>query len=78
MGYATVWCVGSAGSITRFPVVASVTALYIFGEKNDGGANAKAVKKLTACWSHSGADIYVVEPKTGNDLNDAWRSEVAP
>jgi len=77
MGYTPAWAVGSASGIARFPVVAGVTTLRIFGEKGDGGANAKAVKKLTACWSHSGADIYVVEPKTGNDLNDAWRGEVA-
>ena len=76
MGYAPAWCVGSAGSIACFPVVASVTSLYIFGERGDNGANAKAVKKLTACWSHSGADIFVVEPEVGNDLNDAWRGEV--
>jgi putative DNA primase/helicase len=77
MGYAPVWCVGSAGSIARFPVVAGVTSLYIFGEKGDGGANTKAMKKATAGWRHSGADIFVVEPKVGNDLNDAWRAEVA-
>ncbi len=77
MGYTPAWCVGSAGSIARFPVVAGVTTLRIFGERGDNGANAKAVKKLTACWRHSGADIFVVEPEVGNDLNDAWRSEVA-
>ncbi len=77
MGHAPAWAVGSASGIARFPVVAGVTSLYIFGEKGDGGANAKAVKKLTTCWSHSGADIYIVEPQTGNDLNDAWRGEVA-
>jgi hypothetical protein len=76
MGYAPAWCVGSSGSIARFPVVAGVTTLRVFGERGDGGANAKAVKKLTAGWSHSGADIFVVEPKIGNDLNDAWRGEV--
>jgi hypothetical protein len=72
MGYSPAWAVGSASGIARFPVIPSVTSLYIFGEKADGGANAKAVKKLTADWSSSGADIYVIEPKVGNDLNDAW------
>lgn len=77
MGYAPAWAVGSASGIARFPVVAGVTTLRIFGERGDNGANAKAVKKLTACWSHSGADINIIEPKTGNDLNDAWRGEAA-
>lgn len=76
IGYSPAWAVGSASGIARFPVVAGVTTLRVFGEKDDGGANAKAVKKLTACWSHSGADVYIIEPKTGNDLNDASRGEV--
>jgi putative DNA primase/helicase len=77
MGYIPAWAVGSANGIAKFPVIEGVTTLHIFGEKGDNCTNANAVKALTARWKNSGSDIYVVEPKVGNDLNDAWRSEVA-
>ena len=69
------WAVGSAGSIARFPVIEGITTLKIFGEKNDNGANANAIKELVKRWKNSGADIFVIEPIIGNDLNDALRSE---
>jgi hypothetical protein len=78
MGYAPTWALGSAGAIARFPVVAGVTTLRIFGERGDNGANANAVKKLATRWKNSGADIFVIEPRTGDDLNDALRSEPTP
>jgi len=70
MGYSPSWAVGSAGSIARFPVIEGITTLKIFGEKNDNGANANAIKELVKRWKNSGADIYAIEPKNGNDLND--------
>ena len=78
MGYSPAWALGSASAIARFPVIDGVTTLRIFGERGDNNTNANAVKALTARWRNSGADIYVIEPKAGNDLNDALRSEVAP
>lgn len=78
LGYPPVWCVGSASGIARFPVIPGVTTLQVFGEKGDGGANAKAVKQLVQRWRHSGADIYVIDPKIGNDLNDVLMSEMLP
>jgi hypothetical protein len=78
LGYSPAWALGSASAIARFPVVAGVTTLRIFGEKGDNGANAKAVKQLVTRWQHSGADIYVIDPKIGNDLNDALMSESLP
>jgi hypothetical protein len=78
LGYPPAWALGSASGIARFPVVAGVATLRVFGEKNDGGANAKAVKQLVQRWQHSGADIYVIDPKIGNDLNDVLMSETTP
>jgi len=71
MGFAPAWCVGSASAIARFPMIAGITTLHIFGERGDGGANARAIKQLKQRWKHSGADIYVINPTIGNDLNDA-------
>jgi hypothetical protein len=71
MGFAPAWCVGSASAIARFPMIAGITTLHIFGERGDGGANARAIKQLKRRWKHSGADIYVINPTIGNDLNDA-------
>jgi len=78
MGYAPAWALGSAGAIARFPVIDGITTLRIFGERGDNNANSNAIKQLTRRWKHSGADIYTINPKTGNDLNDARRSERRP
>ena len=77
LGYTPTWCVGSASGIARLPVIADVSTLHIFGEKDDNDANAKAVKTLKARWRNS-ADIYVIEPEIGDDLNDALRGAVTP
>jgi Toprim domain len=74
MDYTPAWAVGSAGAIANFPIIQGVKTLRIFGERNDGGANERAVRKLSKRWRNSVADIYVVDPGIGHDLNDIVRA----
>lgn len=74
LGYEPAWAVGSAGAIATFPVIAGIKHLRVFGERNDGSANERATRELIKRWRNSGADISVVEPKAGDDLNDVLRA----
>ena len=71
-GYRPVWALGSAGAIRKFPVLDGIDALTIFTERNDGGANARAVEEVSARWHDAGREVFTVEMLVGDDLNDAW------
>ncbi|MGZ6022701.1 MAG: DUF7146 domain-containing protein [Rhizomicrobium sp.] len=75
-GYRPVWALGSAGAIARFPVLGGVGSLTVFAEKNDGGANARAVAEASARWQDAGREVFTVEPVVGDDINDTWREAV--
>jgi hypothetical protein len=69
-GWRPVWAAGSAGAIGRFPVLAGVESLVIFGE-NDAGTNAKEAAKCSARWVEAGRDVRIHNPPDGyGDLND--------
>jgi putative DNA primase/helicase len=71
-GYTPTWVLGSAGAIARLPVLRGIKKLFVFGEMNDGGANARAVQACADRWQEdSKARIFVVKPLEGNDMNDA-------
>ena len=72
-GFRPTWAVGSAGAIAAFPVLSNIRTLSIFGEVNDGGANARAAQACAIRWQDADADILVIEPLIGGDLNDVWR-----
>jgi hypothetical protein len=73
-GYAPTWALGSAGAIASLPKLRGIGQLYIFGEVNDGGANSNAAQTCADRWREkkSKTKIFVINPKDGNDLNDAW------
>jgi putative DNA primase/helicase len=75
-GYRPVWPLGSAGAIGKFPVLGGIDALTILTERNDGGANVRAVAEVSARWHDAGREVLTVEMLIGDDMNDAWR-EVA-
>ena len=72
-GFRPTWAVGSAGAIAAFPVLPNIRTLSILGEVNDGGANARAAQACAIRWQEADADILVIEPLIGGDLNDVWR-----
>ena len=72
-GFRPTWAVGSAGAIAAFPVLPDIRTLSILGEVNDGGANARAAQACAIRWQEADADILVIEPLIGGDLNDVWR-----
>jgi putative DNA primase/helicase len=72
-GFRPTWAVGSAGAIAAFPVRTGIKALSILGEVNDGSANARAAQACAIRWQEADADIFVIEPLIGGDLNDVWR-----
>jgi putative DNA primase/helicase len=74
------WALGSAGGIAGLPAIANIKMLHILGEVNDGGANERAAETCAARWSEAGstADIIVIEPLVGGDMNDLWCEVKAP
>jgi hypothetical protein len=72
--YTPAWALGSAGAIASLPKLRGIAKLFIFGEVNDGGANSRAAQACADRWREkkSKAKIFVINPKDGNDLNDAW------
>lgn len=74
-GFHPTWALGSAAGIAGLPAIANVETLHIFGEVNDGGANERAAETCAMRWSEAGsnAQVIVVEPLVGADMNDVWR-----
>lgn len=71
LGFRPTWSVGSAGAIARFPVLHGIEALTILTE--DCEANSRAVESCGNRWLAEGAEVILVAPKSGKDLNDALR-----
>ncbi|MGO8738795.1 toprim domain-containing protein [Rhodoblastus sp.] len=69
MGFAPVWALGSAGAIGKLPLLHVVQELIVLAEI-DGGANANAVKEVTARWHADGRRVVVAHPQIGRDAND--------
>jgi putative DNA primase/helicase len=74
MGLRPVWALGSAGAIANFPLLPGIGGLHIFLENDE--ANKKAAKICSDRWLDADRTVLIVEPLTGNDLNDELR-EVA-
>jgi hypothetical protein len=70
-GLRPAWCLGSAGRIGNFPVLAGVDSLTIFGELGDGGTNRRNAEQCASRWRAEDRDVLWVRPLIGNDLNDA-------
>jgi hypothetical protein len=74
-GYTPTWALGSAGGIAKFPLLSGIDAISILTERDDRGANERAVGELQKRWFER--EILVVEPLVGGDLNAAWSADHA-
>jgi len=72
-GLRPTWCLGSAGPIGDFPVLAGIESLTIFGELDDGGTNRRMAEQCASHWrAAADREVHWVRPLIGNDLNDAF------
>ena len=71
LGFRPAWAMGSAGGIAKLPVLPGVEALTILTERDETGANERATTECAERWHAVGREVILVEPRTGNDVNDA-------
>jgi len=71
LGFRPAWALGSAAPIAKFPVLGGVECLSLLTERDE--ANARAVEGCARRWHAAGREVIVIEPKSGNDINDAIR-----
>lgn len=65
-----VWVVGSAGSITTFPLLPGIECLTIFADNDTPGLDAARV--CARRWQRAGIEARIIAPRgTGEDWNDA-------
>jgi hypothetical protein len=72
------WCLGSAGAIAAFPVLAGVESLTIFRERDDttGDLNKANVRASTECarrWQEADREVLFATPEHG-DMNDVLQA----
>ena len=70
MGFNGVWALGSATGIQALRLLPGVQTLIVLAEY-DGGANAHAIKEVSAKWRADGRKVLVAYPEIGKDMNDA-------
>jgi putative DNA primase/helicase len=69
LGYGPTWALGSTGGISFFPIVDSVKALLILGERGD--PSAQAIKFCGTRWKNAGRRVRFGMPDPEfSDLND--------
>jgi putative DNA primase/helicase len=68
LGHAPAWALGSAGNISKFPLIDGVKQLKILGET--GEASAQAIELCGRRWYSARRAVQIVMPETGSDLND--------
>jgi putative DNA primase/helicase len=75
-GFAPVWALGSAGAISRFPVIEHVQRLLILMENDAKGTNARCSRICTARWRRAGKQVrHVLPDERFSDLNDVLIAE---
>jgi hypothetical protein len=74
LGYAPAWALGSAGAISRFPLLDGVTRLRPLGENDE--TNARAIKTVSQRWYRAGRKVQSVMPSAGSDLNDELMAQI--
>lgn len=70
-GWCPVWSCGSAGAISKFPVLAGVEALTIFCDLDDKGAGLTAARTCADRWRTAGREVRIEMPPEGTDWFDA-------
>jgi hypothetical protein len=68
LGVGPTWALGSAGSISGFPILEGVEQLIILGET--GAASREAINFCARRWKKAGRRVRVAMPEIGDDLND--------
>jgi putative DNA primase/helicase len=88
LGFRPVWATGTAGSvgadgvgkggIAGFPVLDGVECLSLLLERDDNGANAKAIEACTRQWLAAGKQVFYAEPPEDcGDVNDALQKRIS-
>jgi hypothetical protein len=72
-GFSPAWALGSAGAISKFPVISGVQQLIILAEPGTETAVGYCGKR----WRGAGRQVRIVKSAVGSDLNDALMSEIA-
>lgn len=75
LGFRPAWALGSVGAVEAFPALPAIEALTILEEA--GAPSIKAVERCGRTWSEAGAEVIVVAPKVGSDINDSLRGVAA-
>lgn len=65
-----VWVVGSAGSISDFPLLSGIECLTVFADADETGH--RAAEACARRWAAGGHEAQIVSPKAFGDWND-WR-----
>jgi putative DNA primase/helicase len=69
-GFAPAWALGSAGAISKFPVLPGIEALTILAETDDGGASERAILECFGRWTAAGRQVFSVTSMIGGDASD--------
>jgi putative DNA primase/helicase len=70
LGYRPAWALGSAIAIGKFPVLAGIDALTIFGETDDSGDNLTNAKACARRWTEADREAWLLRPNIAGDMND--------
>lgn len=73
LGFRPAWALGMAGGIAKLSVVSGIECLTILTERDETGANERATNECGERWHATGREVNLVDPKFGNDVNDALR-----
>lgn len=73
MGYAPAWSLGDANGIAKLPLIDGIESLSIFAEHDESGTNQRASQECGGRYREAGREVFLIHPKEGKDLNDAWQ-----
>jgi hypothetical protein len=66
-GWAPIWALGSAGGISRFPVLDGIEALTIFADQDETGT--AAARTCADRWAAAGREVRIATPHNGDWLD---------
>jgi putative DNA primase/helicase len=69
LGLRPAWALGSAGEITKFPVLNGIECLTLLREHDE--ANKRASDACAARWHAAGREVINFLPRAGKDVNDS-------
>jgi putative DNA primase/helicase len=72
-GWRPVWCVGSAGAIKTFPILAGVDCLTIFADNDASGVGLDRARACADAWRAADREVAIIPPRGAKDWNEAGR-----